>query len=340
MTTIATAQAEGLSVRHLSVSYKISRGLLAPPDELRAVVDVDLDIAPGKTLGIVGESGCGKSTLARAILRLERPLGATLVWRGQNIASMSDNEFRKVRPDMQMIFQDPLASLNPRMRVADIIAEPLLTHRKDLNRSQRQELVAEAMQRVGLRPEMATRFPHEFSGGQAQRIGIARAIILKPRLLICDEAVSALDVSIQAQVLALLKDLQREMGLCILFISHDLAVVRHICDDIMVLYLGRVAEYAPRDVLFESPRHPYTRALIASVLSSDPRIERHHQSPDIGADMPSPINPPSGCPFHTRCNLVEDICRTALPPILAWPDGGNVACHISNRTLPTTHSKD
>ncbi|MET3927601.1 oligopeptide/dipeptide ABC transporter ATP-binding protein [Devosia sp. 2618] len=340
MTIIATAQAEGLSVRNLSVSYKISRGLLAPPDELRAVVDVDLDIAPGKTLGIVGESGCGKSTLARAILRLEPPLGATLVWRGQNIASMSDNEFRKVRPDMQMIFQDPLASLNPRMRVADIIAEPLLTHRKDLNRGQRQELVAEAMQRVGLRPEMATRFPHEFSGGQAQRIGIARAIILKPRLLICDEAVSALDVSIQAQVLALLKDLQREMGLCILFISHDLAVVRHICDDIMVLYLGRVAEYAPRDVLFESPRHPYTRALIASVLSSDPRIERHHQSPVIGADMPSPINPPAGCPFHTRCNMVEGICRTDLPPLLAWPDGGNVACHISNRTLPTTHSKD
>lgn len=241
---------------------------------------------------------------------------------------------------MQMIFQDPLASLNPRMRVAEIIAEPLLTHRKDLNRSQREQLVAEAMQRVGLRPEMATRFPHEFSGGQAQRIGIARAIILKPRLLICDEAVSALDVSIQAQVLALLKDLQREMGLCILFISHDLAVVRHICDDIMVLYLGRVAEYAPRDVLFENPRHPYTRALIASVLSSDPRIEQQHQSPDIGADMPSPINPPSGCPFHTRCSLVEDICRTALPPIMAWPDGGNVACHVSNRTLPATHSKD
>lgn len=331
---------DGLSVRHLSVSYKISRGMLLPPDELRAVVDVDLDIAPGRTLGIVGESGCGKSTLARAILRLERPRGATVVWRGQDIASLSDAEFRSIRPDMQMIFQDPLASLNPRMRVADIIAEPLLTHRKDLNRRQRQELVIEAMQRVGLRPEMASRFPHEFSGGQAQRIGIARAIILKPRLLICDEAVSALDVSIQAQVLTLLKDLQREMGLCILFISHDLAVVRHICEDIMVLYLGRVAEYAPRDVLFANPRHPYTRALIESVLSSDPRIERLHASPQIGSEMPSPINPPSGCPFHTRCNLAEDICSSALPQMMTWPDGGRVACHVSNRALPATNSQD
>ncbi len=232
-----------------------------------------------------------------------------------------------------MIFQDPLASLNPRMRVADIIAEPLLTHRRDLGSRQRRALVAQAMERVGLRPEMADRFPHEFSGGQAQRIGIARAIILNPGLLICDEAVSALDVSIQAQVLTLLKDLQREMGLCILFISHDLAVVRHLCDDILVLYLGRVVEQAPRDVLFEAPRHPYTRALIASVLSSDPRIERQHRSPEISGDVPSPIRPPQGCAFHTRCPLAEDVCRVTRPPLLTRPDGSRVACHVSNRDL-------
>jgi oligopeptide transport system ATP-binding protein len=324
----------GLSVRNLTVNYSISRGPLAKPDQLRAVADVDLDIAPGKTLGIVGESGCGKSTLARAILRLERAEGATVVWRGADVGSLSDAEFRRIRPDMQMIFQDPLASLNPRMRVSDIIAEPLLTHRRDLGRAERDRLVVEAMQRVGLRPEMASRFPHEFSGGQAQRIGIARAIVLKPGLLICDEAVSALDVSIQAQVLALLKGLQREMGLSILFISHDLAVVRHISDDIMVLYLGRVAEYAPRDVLFAQPRHPYTQALIASVLSSDPNIERMHQSPDIGPDMPSPINPPSGCPFHTRCSQVEAQCRSERPALRQWPDGARVACHVANRALP------
>jgi len=335
MTLLQDAAGEGLSVRNLSVSYRISRGLLLPTDELRAVVGVDLDIKPRKTLGVVGESGCGKSTLARALLRLEKPQGATVVWKGRNLSDLSDEAFRSIRPDMQMIFQDPLASLNPRMRVADIIAEPLVTHRKGLDRRQRRKLVEETMERVGLRPEMAKRFPHEFSGGQAQRIGIARAIILNPGLLICDEAVSALDVSIQAQVLTLLKDLQRDMGLCILFISHDLAVVRHVCDDIMVLYLGRVAEYAPRDVLFETPRHPYTRALIASVLSSDPRIERHHKSPDIGGDMPSPIHPPSGCAFHTRCPLAEDICRTARPPLLEWPDGSRVACHVSNRELET-----
>ncbi|SFZ85525.1 oligopeptide transport system ATP-binding protein [Devosia enhydra] len=324
----------GLVVENLSVSYAISRGPFRRADELPALRDVDLTIAPGRTLGVVGESGCGKSTLARAILRLQSLKGGVVRWNGEAISALSEPAFRRVRPQMQMVFQDPVASLNPRMRVLDIIAEPLATHRPELSGAQRRQKVLEAMERVGLRPEMADRFPHEFSGGQAQRIGIARAIVLEPGLLICDEAVSALDVSIRAQVLVLLEKLQREMGLSILFISHDLSVVRQIAHDILVLYLGRVVEQAPRDVLFATPRHPYTQALIGSVLSADPRIEKAHQSPPIGGDLPSPIDPPPGCPFHTRCPLAEPICAQAMPGLETWPDGGRVACHVANRERP------
>ena len=336
---MASQDEDGLRVRGLSVTYRISRGPFRRPDELKAITDVDLDIAPGRSLGVVGESGSGKSSMARAILRLLPASGGTIVWQGQDITRMPENAFRQMRPDMQMIFQDPLASLNPRMSIADLIAEPLLTHRRRLNKTERRKLIAEAMERVGLRPEFAERFPHELSGGQAQRVGIARAIVLRPKLLMCDEAVSALDVSIQAQVLTLLKELQDEMGLSMLFISHDLAVVRYVSDDIMVLYLGRLVEYSPRDVLFEKPRHPYTRALIASVLSNDPRIEREHRSPPIGGDIPSPINPPSGCPFHTRCPLAERICREQLPELELWPDGAKVACHVANRDLAPNETK-
>ena len=324
---------EGLRVRNLSVTYRISRGPFRRPDELRALRDVDLDIAPGRSLGVVGESGSGKSSMARAFLRLQSPSGGKIVWRGHDITQMTEEAFRHMRPDIQMVFQDPLASLNPRMQVADLIAEPLLTHRRDLGKVERRKIVIETMGRVGLRPEFAERYPHQLSGGQAQRVGIARAIVLSPKLLICDEAVSALDVSVQAQVLTLLKRLQEEMGLSLLFISHDLAVVRYVSDDIIVLYLGRLVEYAPRDILFENPRHPYTRALISSVLSSNPRIEREHRSPPIGGDIPSPINPPSGCPFHTRCPIAEAICREKMPELRHWPDGARVACHVANRGL-------
>lgn len=320
--------AAALEVTDLAITYPISRGPLRAPAELKAVRDVSFTLSSGRTLGIVGESGCGKSTLARGILRLQNPTAGSVRWKGQDVSALSDAAFRRVRPQMQMVFQDPLASLNPRMRVADIIDEPLLTHRPDLSAAARKALVLKAMERVGLRPEMATRFPHEFSGGQAQRIGIARAIVLEPGLLICDEAVSALDVSIRAQVLVLLEELQKALGLAILFISHDLAVVRYIAHEVMVLYLGRVVEHAPREVLFAEPKHPYTQALIASVLSKNPEVERQHQGPVIGAELPSPINPPPGCPFSTRCPLVQPICRTTMPPLETQPDGARVACHM------------
>lgn len=323
-----TDTAQGLCVDALSITYPISQGLFSRPLELKAVREVSLSIAPGKTLGVVGESGCGKSTLARGILRLQKPDGGVVQWNGKPISEFSDAQFQRVRPEMQMVFQDPLASLNPRMRVADIIAEPLVTHRPGLGGKERLALVEKAMERVGLRPEMASRFPHEFSGGQAQRIGIARAIVLEPGLLICDEAVSALDVSIRAQVLVLLEQLQQELGLAILFISHDLAVVRYIAHEVMVLYLGRVVEYASRDVLFANPKHPYTQALIGSVLSKDPQVERAHEIPDIGGELPSPIDPPPGCPFSTRCPLVQPVCRQVMPPLLTQADGSQVACHV------------
>lgn len=316
-----------LSVDNLTISFPISRGPFRKPARLTAVKDVSLTIEPGRTLGIVGESGSGKSTLARGILNLQKPDAGSVRWKGEIISSLSEPEFRHIRPQMQMIFQDPLASLNPRMRVRDIIAEPLVTHRSELRSQQRRELVLQAMDRVGLRPEMADRYPHEFSGGQAQRIGIARAIVLEPDLLICDEAVSALDVSVRAQVLVLLEKLQQELGLSILFISHDLSVIRYIADDVLVLYLGQVVEYSPHDVLFANPRHPYTQALIGSVLSSNPHIEKHHKSPEIGSELPSPIDRPPGCPFSTRCPLVMPVCTTAMPPLRQHSDGARVACY-------------
>lgn len=317
-----------LEVTDLSITYPISRGPFRAPAELKAVRDVSFTLDHGRTLGVVGESGCGKSTLARGILRLQDPTSGTVQWNGQVVSQLSEAEFRKVRPQMQMVFQDPLASLNPRMRVADIIAEPLLTHRPQLSAADRKAQVLKTMERVGLRAEMAERYPHEFSGGQAQRIGIARAIVLEPGLLICDEAVSALDVSIRAQVLVLLEDLQKTLGIAILFISHDLAVVRYIAHEVMVLYLGRVVEYASREVLFANPKHPYTQALIGSVLSKNPEIERHHKGPQIGADLPSPIDPPPGCPFSTRCPLVQPVCRVTMPALVTLADGASVACHM------------
>lgn len=329
-----------LRVENLQVHFPFTRGgfLRSQRGVIRAVDDVSFDIAPGETLGLVGESGCGKSTTARAIVGLVQPTAGRVMLGGERIDGLSDAAMQRHRRVVQMVFQDPFASLNPRMSVGSIIGEPLKIHGLARGRDLQLE-VLRLMDLVGLNPRFLNRYPHEFSGGQRQRIGIARALAVQPQLILCDEPVSALDVSIQAQVLTLLKELQDEMGLSMLFISHDLAVVRYVSDDIMVLYLGRLVEYAPRDILFEKPRHPYTRALIASVLSNDPRIEREHRSPPIGGDIPSPINPPSGCPFHTRCPLAERICREQLPELELWPDGAKVACHVANRDLAPNETK-
>lgn len=320
---------DGFDVRGLSVRYPVAGGLFAPAREVAAVTDVSLRIAPGETVGIVGESGCGKSSLARALVRLAPVSAGSLRWNGREMTDLDDDAFRKVRPDIQMVFQDPFASLNPRMRMADLIAEPLETHRPGMSRAERLDRVSEAVDQVGLSMEMARRFPHEFSGGQAQRIGIARAIVLRPRLLICDEAVSALDVSVQALILTLLKRLQRELNLAILFISHDLAVVRHMCDRVMVLYLGRVMEEGAAHALLSDPLHPYTMALRASVLSRDPAVSRGRRPPAIGDDLPSPLAPPPGCLFHTRCPHATARCTVDVPELRELAPGRNVACHYA-----------
>jgi oligopeptide transport system ATP-binding protein len=276
----------------------------------------------------VGESGCGKSSIARALVRLAPVSGGRIFWGGRDLGALDDAAFRRLRPEMQMVFQDPFAALNPRMRVADILAEPLLTHAPRMPAAERRARVLETMARVGLSAEMATRFPHQFSGGQAQRIGIGRAIISHPRLLICDEAVSALDVSVQALILALLKRLQAELGLAIVFISHDLAVVRQVSDRIVVLYLGRVMETAGRDAFFAGPRHPYAQALVASALS--PQAGRPASAaPPVEGDIPSPLDPPPGCPFHTRCPRAEARCRAELPALRSLGPGHAAACHFA-----------
>jgi oligopeptide transport system ATP-binding protein len=321
--------AEGLRVEGLSVHYRLGGGgMFAQGRVLRAVQDVSFEVRPGETLGVVGESGCGKSSIARALVRLAPVSGGRIFWGGRDLGALDDAAFRRLRPEMQMVFQDPFAALNPRMRVADILAEPLLTHAPRMPAAERRARVLETMARVGLSAEMATRFPHQFSGGQAQRIGIGRAIISHPRLLICDEAVSALDVSVQALILALLKRLQAELGLAIVFISHDLAVVRQVSDRIVVLYLGRVMETAGRDAFFAGPRHPYAQALVASALS--PQAGRPASAaPPVEGDIPSPLDPPPGCPFHTRCPRAEARCRAELPALRSLGPGHAAACHFA-----------
>jgi len=320
-----------LSVRDLKVHFDVRVGgiLAGRYKPLKAVDGVSFDLQAGETLGIVGESGCGKSTLGRAILRLIEPSAGRTVWLGQDLAALDPKAMRARRQDMQIIFQDPLASLNPRMTVGEIIAEPLRTFEPGIGRKAVKARVKDMMAKVGLLPQMINRYPHEFSGGQCQRIGIARAMVLGPKLIVCDEPVSALDVSIQAQIVNLLMRLQQEFGLSLLFISHDLSVVRHISHRIMVLYLGRVMEIADREAIYARPRHPYTKALISAVPIPDPDKEQAKRRLVLQGDLPSPLAPPSGCVFRTRCPKATELCARETPPL--EPDGSGdphlVACH-------------
>jgi len=318
--------ADILKVDKLGKTFSVSAGLFARPLTLTALEDISFSIRQGETLGIVGESGCGKSTLGRCILQLLTPDSGRVLWMGEDIASLPKEEMRKRRRDLQIIFQDPLASLNPRMTVGEIIADPLRTLMPELDAAARRAKVLKTMEAVGLLPEMINRYPHEFSGGQAQRIGIARALITDPKLIVCDEPVSALDVSIQAQILNLLADLKDAFGLTLIFISHNLSVVRHVSDRILVLYLGRMVELAEGDDLYAAPRHPYTRALLTAVPIPDPVRARQRSIDGLEGEIPSPINPPSGCTFRTRCRFAIGLCAEQRPT-LESTGTGLVACH-------------
>ena len=318
-----------LSVRDVKVHFNVRQGTKWPwqaSRTLKAVDGVSFDLYAGETLGVVGESGCGKSTLSRAMLNLIPATDGSIVWLGKEMRGASHQDWQSARKDIQMIFQDPLASLNPRMTVAQIISEPLRTHKPGMSNDEVMRRVRAMMVRVGLREQQINRYPHEFSGGQAQRIGIARALILEPRLVICDEPVSALDVSIQAQIINLLKELQREMGLALIFIAHDLAVVKHISDRVLVMYLGHVMELATKEALYARPTHPYTQALMSAIPLPDPELEKAKVIQILQGELPSPINPPSGCVFRTRCPKAVAQCAEVLPPLHTVGPGTEAAC--------------
>lgn len=319
-----------LSARQLAVHFSLATDWpwqSAPV--LKAVDGVNLDLMAGRTLGVVGESGCGKSTLARALTGLQPVTAGGIEFDGRDVTRMGNDGWRRLRRDVQMVFQDPLASLNPRMTVGEIVAEPLRHLFPELGRDQRWRQVTTILDKVGLSGRMLNRYPHEFSGGQCQRIGIARALVVEPRVLVCDEPVSALDVSIQAQILDLLASLQAEFNLAILFIAHDLAVVRRICDRVMVMYLGRVMETAAAERLFARPAHPYTRALLSAVPRPDPDHERSRQRILLEGDLPSPADPPSGCVFRSRCPWVQNECAQQVPPLRRVAGEGQAACHFA-----------
>jgi peptide/nickel transport system ATP-binding protein/oligopeptide transport system ATP-binding protein len=316
-----------LEVRDLVKHYPVTAGLFGRRvGTVHAVDGIGFEVAPGETLGLVGESGCGKSTAAKTVLRLERPTTGTIRLGGADISTLSRGELRPFRRRMQVVFQDPYASLNPRMTAADIVAEPLRNYGIGDAAGQAAR-VAELIERVGLRRDQLVKYPHEFSGGQRQRLGIARALALQPEIIVCDEPVSALDVSVQAQIVNLLMDLQRAFGLSYLFIAHDLAVVQHISHRVAVMYLGKIVETADKATLFRDPRHPYTRALLDAVPVPDP--ERPRAARVLSGDVPSPLKPPTGCRFHTRCPIAVGRCKTEPPPIRAIAPGHEVACHLA-----------
>ena len=316
-----------LKVENLYKAFKVSANRPgAAKQSLRAVDGVSFEIKSGETLGLVGESGCGKSTTGKLLLRLIEPDSGMIQFDGRDVAGMGHRELTAIRRDMQMIFQDPYSSLNPRMRVGEIIGEPLVVHSLAKGRAIKEQVLA-LMQKVGLAPEHYDRYPHEFSGGQRQRIGIARTLAVQPRLIVADEPVSALDLSIQAQIVNLLKDLQEEFGLTYLFISHDLGIIEHVCDRVAVMYLGRIVEIATAEQLYHQPCHPYTEALLNAVPIPDPQRVREHQI--LSGEIPSPINPPTGCHFHPRCPYAQEICRKEYPALADHAKGHQSACHFS-----------
>jgi oligopeptide transport system ATP-binding protein len=327
-----------VQVDGLKMYFPVHSGLLRRHSgDVKAVDDVSFTIRAGETLGLVGESGCGKSTLGRALLRLYEPTAGRVVIDGQDIAQLSPEALRKKRPTMQMVFQDPQASLNPRMSLSSIIGEPLVEH-TTMTTAQQQDRIYQLMDQVGLNRRFANRFPHEFSGGQRQRIGIARALALNPKFIVCDEPIAALDVSIQAQVVNLLEDLQDKFGLTYLFISHDLSMVRHIADRVAVMYLGPIAELSPRDDLYARPLHPYAEALLSAVNEPNPDRARTRKRILLTGDLPSPANPPKGCNFCTRCPKVFDRCLTEKPDLVQVEPGRQVACHLFDPIKSTTGS--
>jgi oligopeptide/dipeptide ABC transporter ATP-binding protein len=324
--SVSTASVPLLQVTHLTKHFPVRRGVLSRVGgHVHAVDDISFSIAQGETLGLVGESGCGKSTTGKLILKLVEPSGGTVLWRGRRIDQMSAGAMRPLRRELQAVFQDPYSSLNPRMRAADIVAEPIRNF-ESASRTEIHDRVAALLDRVGLRRDQMVKYPYEFSGGQRQRLGIARALAPNPRLIVCDEPVSALDVSVQAQVINLLMDLQNELGISYLFVAHDLAVVEHISHRVAVMYLGKIVELTDKRSLFAYPQHPYTEALLSAVPVPDPQIQRKRVI--LSGDVPSPINPPSGCRFHTRCPYAFDRCRVEEPRMKEVRPAHWAACHL------------
>jgi oligopeptide transport system ATP-binding protein len=329
-----------VEVEDLKVHFPIRSGIFQTQiGTVKAVDGITFDVRKGETLGLVGESGCGKSTTGRAMIRLREPTAGSVRFDGIDLGTLKSNELRKMRRRMQIIFQDPYGSLDPRMTVGSIISEPIDTHHLATGNA-RKERIADLLRIVGLDPMFMTRYPHEFSGGQRQRIGVARALAVEPEFIVCDEPISALDVSIQAQVLNLLTDLREQLGLTYLFIAHDLSVVKHISDRVAVMYLGRIVEIGPPDIMYAAPGHPYTRALLSAVPVPDPEMERRRKRVILTGDVPSPVNPPEGCRFHTRCWLYERLgkpeeCRTIDPPVRTLQGDHGAACHFAEQALAT-----
>ncbi len=325
-----------LDVKDLQVHFGAGGGLFSRSKDgpVKAVDGVSFSIRRGETLGLVGESGCGKSTTGRAVLHLVRPTGGSVDFAGQNLSDLDERGLRAARRQMQMVFQDPYASLNPRMTVGEAIAEPIRVHRIRTGAADVRRRVDELLEMVGLGARFASRYPHEFSGGQRQRIGIARALAVEPSFVVCDEPVSALDVSIQAQVINLLKDLQKDLGLTYLFIAHGLAVVKHISSRVAVMYLGKIVEVAPAADLYTAPAHPYTRSLLSAIPIPNPAVERKRRRIILRGEIPSPINPPAGCRFHTRCPIAIEKCALREPPLEGPPGGHQVACWRAEETAP------